>query len=372
LNAISIQQAPEMQGLNMTASAHVFVWLPHKTVENTLGIGHSAVQISTAEGSSYYITWLNGKVGGCGISGVQGGVKQQGTEASKRVGFATIRDKKGKEVPNPDAVGSPTTIDFTRDCQANAFRFPELREREVPPNYAFDIPVSVVPARNADDNLFGVSVHRMERFWKHVLMLPPGHPNRRYAALSTRLNCNGVVVDALLVGGLGMFAKPPSNCIYQDARTLVEWVEKATGRIKEMNKQHAEIMQVVGGSNDPIRFADRTIPTYEQWKKDSDKGIAFYARRKEQIEQIDMYIRLYHRALRENNKRMQADFLFLMQMEIYSHLTRKPKSDRRQAVLNLAKRVHAAMQDLFLEHDRAVDDGIHFDRNPGSDVLEIF
>lgn len=353
----------------MAAHAKVFVWLPTDFVTHGLGAGHGAVQIQTPEGHKYYITWLNGQTGGSGISGVQGGLTSQGTQASKKVGFLTIQNKKGKEVMNPDALGSPTTVSYQRDRQVNAFRFPEQNKTAVDPNYTIEVPVAVAPALKPGDPLFGVSVHRMERFWKRLMMLPPNNPARRYAAVSTHQNCNGVVVDALRAGGLGMFATPPNNHVYQDARTLVQWARKATDRINEMNQQHEEIMRLVGGSQ---RLVDRTIPTPEQWVKDSDMGIAFYARRKEQVAQLDMYIRLYHRALREKKRRMQAEFLFLMQIEIYSHLTRKPKSDRRQAVLNLAARVHAVMQDLFVEHDNALDDGIRFHTNPDTEIEAIF
>jgi hypothetical protein len=194
----------------------------------------------------------------------------------------------------------------------------------------------------------------VEAFWKGILNLPPGHDMRRLGMISTENNCAGMVAITLRVGGLGLFAKPPTNRVYQDVRTLVQWVDKAAGRIEEMNELHdkfqsdilPEVTRAKGGAP-----RERTVPTLEEWKKESDKGIAFYARRKEQIEAIDSAIRHYHRTPFDE-KWTRLGWMHKILWYVYNHLTRKPKSDRRPAVLRLAVRVHAAVEDLSKEVDQ--------------------
>lgn len=318
------------------AYVRVYVWLG-KGLAYKLGAGHGAAEIVTPEGHKYYITLYNR---GAGTSGRPGVFPSQSTEANKVVGFAQIRNKAGQVVDNPHAHGTGQALSYHNDCDAYGCAA----------NHTFEVPISVAPATASTDPLFGVSVHRMERFWKRILLAAPGHPMRRYAALSTHNNCNGVVVDALLEGGLGHYAAPPSNFVYQDARTLIQWVEKAVERINDMNNARYGLLETFRIMR---RVPQRTIPNLQEWKKASDEGIAFFARRKEQIEKIDEYLRLYHWAAKNKNKAAQVRALNMAQRYIYSHLTRKPNSDRREAVRTLAARINAVLEDLFIEHDHA-------------------
>ena len=339
------------------AVASVYIWLP-TGIEHTLGIGHGALDLTTERGDNYYITWLNSTRGGCSGSGSYGGFTSGSREASKQVGFAKIRGSDGKIIDNPNRLGSGQTYGLDDDMRKNVFRFPRYVEAgmtEAPPNYSFDVPVYHLPARNPDDNLFGVSGRRIERFWKKLLALPPGHSKRHYGALSTKQNCNGVVVEALLAGGLWMYATPPDNTIYQDARTLMRWVKKASERCHEMNEQHKLIVlsQRQAGEDGPrpLLGDQRRIPTPQQWQQESEEGIAWYGRRKEQIALLDGIIRDYHSAKAKNDRKKMFRLLLEMQTQIYDHLVRKPKSDRRAAVLSLAKRVYVVIEDLLTADD---------------------
>jgi hypothetical protein len=312
------------------ASAIVFIWANFREWDyQKLGVGHAGLQIMTHTGMVYYITWMKSKHASLLL-------KQ---EASSRVGFAAIRNKAGQVVPNEHAHGTPGANTFAQEL---AFYGPSFRDINV-------------PVRDGH-TLFGLCMDRVESFWKRVLSLPPGHDLRRFGLISTRSNCAGTVATTLLVGGLGLFAKPPNNSIYQDARTLSEWVTKAAGRIDQMNDLHDMFRtailgnEVMGANGGPPR--ERTVPTLEEWKKESDKGIAFYARRKEQVEMIDSAIRHYHRTpLADMWTRL--GWMHKILWFVYNHLTRKPNSDRRLAVLRLAVRIHAAVEDLSKEVDQA-------------------
>jgi hypothetical protein len=311
-------------------SATVYIWASFdERSYQKLGWGHAGLRIITDRGPSYYITWYPRGEGGLLLK----------VEAHKDIGFARIRNKAGQVVDNPNAHGTTGAITLAEECQINGDGFRS-------------IDVSV----RDDATLFGLCMDRMESFWKRVLNLPPGHDMRRFGLISTRSNCAGMVATTLLVGGLGLLAKPPNNSVYQDVRTLSEWVTKAEGRIREMNELHDEFRTAILG-NEVMRAKggpprERTVPTLEEWKKESDKGIAFYARRKEQVEMIDSAIRRYHRTpLADRWTRL--GWMHKILWFVYNHLTRKPNSDRRLAVLRLAVRVHAAVQDLSKEVDQA-------------------
>src|SRR5262245_28709187 len=183
--------------------AKVYVWMPRSGLKHKIGWGHAAVKIKTLSGAQYYITWLP--------RGASGWLPSPNQEAGMRLGFAKIRDPKSGDVVDNPANIYGTALDYQADCKL----------MKMPANFTYDVPVIDFPGRR-----FGVSVHLMERFWKRLLALPPGHPRRRYARLSIHSNCAAVVVDALRAGGLDLFAKPPKNLIYQGTHTLVEWVQK--------------------------------------------------------------------------------------------------------------------------------------------------
>lgn len=335
------------------AFVKVHVWMPKGGFHYFIGNGHGSVEILTHDRDFYYVTWLS-------PSDKLGVVLKQNVGAASALGFRTVKNANGQEVRNPDRYrdgGVYLAHTFDDDCAA--------RDHQQP-NFSYEVPV--LPRRlsgNPASLTFGVSIPRMVQFWKKLLSLPPGHPARRYAMLSTRNNCNGVVVDALLEGGLGIYAPPPDNFIYQDGRTLARWVEKAVERINGMNLAHRKLAEEITGDRwtNPGIAPDHSIPTREEWRKESDKGIAFYARRKEQVEQIDTYLRCYHRAVGEQNLRAEINSLLMIQWHAYDHLARKPKSDRRQAILGLAKRVLAALEYLHEQYDQAPVD-TNFEQPP--------
>ena len=344
------------------AHVTVYVWMASSGKNYMLGKGHGAVEVGTPEGNLYYIS-LFGRRGGH-VSLAPSDTPK--ADANAGTGFAKIRDERtGKVIDNPilDAYGP---MSYQRDGERFGERLAQqqgLQRYHVPANHTFDVPIR----SPGHQNLFGVSVHRMERFWTRFLNLPPGHKKRRYAMLSTHNNCNGVVVDALLEGGLQCYAGPPINFIYQDARTLVQWVEKATSRIKQMNAMDRAVRGQGHGSSGLLPW--RTVPTLKEWKKVSDKGIAFYARRKDQVAKIDWTLDQYHRV----GPKHTGCRLMLLQVILYyicSHLSRKPNSDRREAVLNLYPPVRAAFEALWRERDGG-DVTTNFNSDPSLEDSEI-
>lgn len=330
----------------MAARATVCIWLPDG-VHHVLGAGHGGLEVEDDQGKTFYITWLPANSGGS--LSHRRLVTAQGMEASKRVGFSTIRDRAtGKVVPNDHALGSGKEVNLDSDSAAHNFMNPNFYRHGVvgPPHYSVDLPGALLPPRAGED-LFGISIRGIKQYWGRLLSLPPDHPERNYGLLSTTRNCNAVVAEALMAGGLWMYATPPDNTFFQDARTLLRWAETARDRIEAMNAEYRTIAPQLARSGGVLNPQERTIPTLKEWQTASDKGISFWSRRIEQVATLDTLITLYHHARTRGDRPAECRLLMGMQVQIYSHLTRKPNSDRRQAVLDLARRVYAALDQFF-------------------------
>jgi hypothetical protein len=312
----------------------VHVWM-YGGFHYLIGNGHGSVEVNAGPGEYYYITWLNNNMG-----------KSLSGPAAEPLGFRQI-ERNGKLYQNPASYigGDPSKIHSYEDDEAIFGNRPRID---------CDVPAAQYNPGKTGYQLFGVNVKRMVKFWKYLLALPPGHLERRYSLLSTRHNCDGVVVAALLEGGLDWYEPEPGNIVYSDGRTLIQWVQKAARRITEMNAQHQEIRAELMGDNmeHPTQPVPRAVPTYEDWKKKSDKGIAWYGQRKMQIAFIDDHIKEYWRAVQTNNVGAQFRRMFKILWYACDHLKHKAKSDRRGAVLWLAKRVQGALEDLVTAHDR--------------------
>src|SRR5262249_32697699 len=164
-----------------------------------------------------------------------------------------------------------------------------------PPHYTIDLPAALLPPRAGED-LFGVSICGIKRYWDRLLALPPDHPERVYGMLSTTRNCNAVVAEALMAGGLWLYATPPEHTLFQDARTLLRWAERGRDRIEAMNKEYKTITLQLARSGGSLKPQKPTIPTLQEWQTESDKGISFWSRRVEQVAMLDSLITQYHQA----------------------------------------------------------------------------
>ena len=313
----------------------VCIWLPNG-FSHRAGIGHAALKVMTPEGDKYYVTWLSSG-SGCSRSGGSGGMsKSQGMEASKMLGFAQLRNRHtGQLEDNPNALDTHMVFDYTADRYANAGRMGVTGwGAQASANYKISIPVMTMPCVAPDDNLHGVNIYRIVTWWKGLLALPPGHPRRRYAALSTDQNCCGVVVRALLYGGLGRYEEPPCNLLYQGARTLLNWARTAAEKATAKNAAAAQMARHIQAQG-PLTPEQRAIPSLDVWKRISYVGP--FARRKDQVAVIDELIPKYHAADLRHDEGQKFTFLCRMHDAILSHLVEKPKSDRRPAVLFLGR-----------------------------------
>src|SRR5262245_16574746 len=168
----------------MPARATVCIWLPGG-YKHALGAGHGGLEVETRSGEKFYVTWLPANQGGSMAE--KRLFTLQGMEASKKLGFEKIRDRAtGKVVANDQARGSGNEVSLESDMAAHNFMNPNFHANGVvgPPHYVIDLPAALLPPRAGED-LFGVSIRGIKRYWDSLLALPPDHPERVYGMLST-------------------------------------------------------------------------------------------------------------------------------------------------------------------------------------------
>lgn len=336
-------------------------------MSRAIGMNHAGLEL--IDGSSYtYVTWdggganlRSGGAGPCGAS-YKGRVHW-------RIGHPSVIDREGREAANPQ--GDYTTPN--RNTAANeGFQYNDQGEpvnevsweengmtwTQTNACYAREIPVRDESAHNFayTDVLWGLSIRPIEDWWHHLMSLPPSDPKRIYSKLGTMedfdkgkgTNCCGMTALALGIGGLSAFATPPSNMVYQGSRTLIEWVEKAVKKINTLNTQRNLIRHATEYAN---TTPWDTLPTFKVWEAASKVMIGW---RKDQIAKIDTILKAgvppvpQRRSSFASVLGSEQNPVLEKYAELYGHcfdhLAMKPTSDRRQAVLKLAR----TLEDLSL------------------------
>ena len=335
-----------------------------------VGANHAGLELIDGN-SKTYVTWDGGgpnqSRSGCGPS-------YRG-QAHWRLGHKIVKNRNGEIVINEDNQGEargPVTRrqdGFTRhrvtdeplwkDSQKNAYDA-----------YACEIPVRDESAHDftKTEILWGLSIKPIEKWWHELLSLPPGDPKRIYSKLGTMedfdkgkgTNCCGMTALALGIGGLSAFATPPSNIIYQGSRTLIDWVEKAVKKIDTLNEQRKLIRSSAEYTNPNLKAWSR-VPDLETWKKAS---WVMVGSRKDQIAKIDTILKAGVPPVPQQRSSL-ASVLGSEQNPVletyarlyelcFNHLASKPKSDRREAVLKLAKTVEM-LSSAMIDNDSDSD-----------------
>lgn len=148
-------------------------------------------------------------------------------------------------------------------------------------------------------------------------------------------------------------------------------MQKAAARINELNRQRAillgspEFNQAPNwtfGDAEPDFNYHSELPDVNEWKRRSAVKAGLktgFARRHEQIAEIDRLLPLYH-AARQSAKRQATangltaldqplpdtgwmNYMTLIHHQCYDHLASKPTSDRRVPVLALVKVIYHAL-----------------------------
>jgi hypothetical protein len=306
------------------SKATLYVWLP--TALYPAGLGHAALQIQSATGTQYYITWL---------AGGKGPIKAC---------FPSSEGKASKQVNN---------WTLAKDMIVMA----DWGQAE--PNRTIELPTLVRDRKKGRSSLHhGVDVEQIEKFWEIRRA-----NTTRYTLMSTKENCTGCVVEALRAGGLDNYLKHPNNWFIQDARTLWTWANDAVERIKLANERQQKIDAMMEKlTNKHGTWAAQmqmhtnpTIPSLQEWKTESDQNIKYraVARRIDQVKRLDKLIEEYHK---NNDSLTRLGCVVKMLTQIALHLVLKPNSDRRLAVERLGVRTYFVFWNLLMPGDSSSDD----------------
>lgn len=347
------------------------------------GQNHAGLECDRGAGQPFYVTW-DGTVRGADwsdskyrLAKLPGATTLLKMPAHMKVGFAEINKMNLTTVRMEPADNPRSFVGFNPPTPQTDFQIPGRTPGSIVSIPTLKVPIPVRSpggvAATAADELFGLDVEAIWNWWFEILMLPPDDPRRSYCRFSTMrdtaVNCCGMVGLALLKGGLGNYASPPTNVFFQGAASLQRWIQKGVKRIEALNQQRKTIMasidyQRVNAFNDGEQQPDfhgyPDLPSLDAWKRRSavQEGLKTgFARRKEQVAEIDRLLPLYHAARRVGPPTGAGtpthppapagpswmELLTNIHEQCFQHLAEKPTSDRRQAMLALAKTIHDAI-----------------------------
>jgi len=217
--------------------------------------------------------------------------------------------------------------------------------------------------------IIGLNSESIKEWWNDFSRKGvPGAPgffamDNTYDFYSRDLNCCSVVGRALDYGGAKLFF----NRSYSENRT---WFYNTPLSVYDyavnLNKRITEYREfILKLNNTPFLKGgkeiwpependDAELPTVKEWLADSQVKHTFMtARRIEQILAIDKELTLYwdtkNKATTVNNEKMDSELMsscFKMLKYVKEHVTIKPTSDRRNAVLRLGKRIVNRISEL--------------------------
>ena len=233
-----------------------------------------------------------------------------------------------------------------------------------------------------------------------------------YSFRSRTNNCASVVGHALDFGGACWFFESSFSqnryTLYNTPLNVADYATKLTQRINEYRqfiKKLNDLPLLKTKAKEPWPVNDNSLPSVEEWTKDSyvkarfyksagrveqvleiDKKLAFYCATEEEFTNIEASKKLIYeldqsirnRTIEQNKPRadgglgmnypvpeeplppkkpkkkyplLKLDLCFSMLKLVKEHITKKPTSDRRDAVLRLGKRIVNVI--AFLQEDLA-------------------
>ncbi|MEI7920444.1 MAG: hypothetical protein WCJ40_00870 [Planctomycetota bacterium] len=302
-------------------SVSVHTWWPDSTIAHFLGAAHAGMEVETQQFGKQYVTWDS--------VGRSVAMPQLGFEKISYRGVDYTRNTKGIY---HDTGGKPLS-------KYTEFNTIETLKTEITSSGQPSTTIIKEIILDHSGFEYGVDAEMIARWWNTKLKMEPGDPKRRFSTYSTEFNCVSIVMEGLLFGGLGCYAPIPKNWMYNSAKDLNRWVLAATSEITRLNNQNHDALIYQNIFRKAILFALGTedLPKFEEWKSNSNKKIYNpLARRLQQVANIDQLIKEYH-AIPPNTHEMNRESILLrIYNNAITHLTKKPNSDRRDAVLDIA------------------------------------
>lgn len=337
----------------MPSNAKLVVWMQDDRFKQMMGYGHAGLEVP-GTGKWIWVTW-NGSPDAINKACGSLGMTAMTMPAHIDVGFDQYRNRRtGAMQPNTKFAWNYPGRDGFADEKAGRGE----------PTTVIEITVANAKATGRAKNFYGLFTKEIEEWWTALMTLAPEHPRRQFRLLSTGRddnlrNCCATVVEALKLGGLESYHPAPTNILFQGSNSLVRWVRACQARIDELNEQRNHIIALAdwqatpalnNGVAQPDLADEYDLPSPAVWKKLSEVKASLrtgLARRHEEVARIDTLLPQYHAA---RVARTQADavpwfaLLTQIQQQCFMHLAGKPTSDRRAAVMGLAKQVLAIVQ----------------------------
>jgi len=228
-----------------------------------------------------------------------------------------------------------------------------------PQNVWVKLPDETIELPIADrNNSIGLSQDHIIDWWK-LFSADLGYKHT-YRFISRKINCASIVMSALTVGGARMCVRPDRKFMYYAPNDIGKYARQLVKRINRMRQAAAAVTtapQTQGVTYSVVDPNGPDIWSLAEWKRLSAVRIG---RRHSQVAAIDGFVQQYwdvggHWTV--DNCNQKALILYQILEQIQDHIASKPKSDRREAVLKLGRRVLEVVKDRATV-DQAMEDAL--------------
>lgn len=185
-----------------------------------------------------------------------------------------------------------------------------------------------------DKALWGLNLNLMAHWWKNFLE----NPNKFYRFASTDSNCAGVMMGALMAGGMGAYIPVKKALMYYAPKEVRNYAENLQARLFTLNRKTRAF--AIEYKNIIAEIKDKDIWTCQAFQNNSQSK-SKYSFRMEQVKEIDACLQSYHKLGDWNPASFTEKLGLLVKImdNVLDHLEKKPNSDRRKGVLHLGCQV---------------------------------
>lgn len=313
--------------------------------------GHVALAIGDGGTPKHYISyWPDPKSDGNGLSKRPAHFNKLAQDLHAELGSNARERLRGGAFPRPGQVNYSS-------LNVDGFTVPNPNKVWVKmPDETYELPIV------DGDNSIGLSQEHIADWWR-VFSADLGYKHQ-YRFISRKINCASIVMSALTVGGARMFVKPDHQSMYYTPNDVAKYTKQLIKKINKMREAAAAVTRspVPADASGGVTYSTVTLDRpdiwkFPEWKKRSAVRIG---RRHSQVAAIDGFVQQYwsvgsHWTV--DNCNQKALLLYQMLEQIQDHIASKPKSDRREAVLSLGRRILEVCRDRATV-DQAMEDAL--------------
>lgn len=328
----------------------VVVWKSKPGVGAYNHPGHVAISLSKGIDTANYISWWPGTTMATGER--RGNASSFASDAVSEIGARAQAKLDSGATPRPGQTKG-SNIDWQGLRLANGDGdWMQL------PGGSVDIR-ALEDGNKAVEGGLGLSEKNMKVWW--AIVRAKCTNDVKYKFVSKDKNCAGMALAALIVGGSANFVDPPKSWFYLTPNDVYEYALKVERNITRMNQAAVAVNAEILANHQKFQPVDRNQfgtdtlnsrggPVHDIWKTDvwTRESAVKVGRRKEQVQQIDNFVRRYWAGGEEwtiSNHQEKVICLRWILNYIQSHLVEKTNSDRREAVLKLGSQVLMVMRE---------------------------